>query len=521
MKGKLTRHKVGCDKRFKEPKNQEPPHDWEPPAKIPKPINYGSRVNPGASVLSRQHQQNTAILNQAARGALQQFNQLRQAQPHNLYKQMPQLKFGPGGGRGANFSKPFIPNQPGQVNQRQQMNLPQFGQVGRLAGNPSVTIQSISKTGGFKSNNPSISITPVGANRGASPAARAPQRAGAPGPVGGGLKPGAPATGSKDNFVICEICDGYIRDLEQLRNHMQFIHKVKIHPKMIHNRPPLNCQKCQFRFFTDQGLERHLLGSHGLVTASMQDLANKGQDSGRCPVCGKMFHWKLLNHVAKDHQKTLKPAHLSYKCTVCTATFGQYKLFENHVYSAHSGGRKTAGAASAKAAPAPKQSPVAGRTLKVSDEITIIPQGKNTQAKPKVPVLPKAITIAAAPKVLPKSTPPPMAKKLPMLPLPKGMEKPADDIIDLDDEEEEIDDVEEEGKRNGNQSPKKRKADPESSGNEEPSGKSAKTSASVSVANSEAASASGANSEANSEAGEESGEEGIEEIRDDNEEDDD
>ena len=74
------------------------------------------------------------------------------------------------------------------------------------------------------------------------------------------------------------------------------------------------------------------------------------------------------------------------------------------------------------------------------------------------------------------------------------------------------------GKRNGNQSLKKRKADPESSGNEEPSGKSAKTSASVSVANSEAAS--GANSEANS-AGEESGEEGIEEIRDDDEVDDD
>ena len=64
--------------------------------------------------------------------------------------------------------------------------------------------------------------------------------------------------------------------------------QVKIHPKMIYNRPPLNCQKCQFRFFTDQGLERHLLGSHGLVTASMQDAANKGQDSGRCPVCGKV-----------------------------------------------------------------------------------------------------------------------------------------------------------------------------------------------------------------------------------------
>ena len=54
------------------------------------------------------------------------------------------------------------------------------------------------------------------------------------------------------NFFLLFFLTGYIRDLEQLRNHMQFIHKVKIHPKMIYNRPPLNCQKCQFRFFTDQ-----------------------------------------------------------------------------------------------------------------------------------------------------------------------------------------------------------------------------------------------------------------------------
>merc|ERR1719210_2511975 len=90
--------------------------------------------------------------------------------------------------------------------------------------------------------------------------------------------------------------------------------------------------------------------------------------------------------------KTLKPAHLSYKCTVCTATFGQYKLFENHVYSAHSAGRKTGGTPKPPIKQSPiagrkmgggkppvKQPPtVAGRPLKVSDEITIIPQGKNT-----------------------------------------------------------------------------------------------------------------------------------------------
>ena len=76
----------------------------------------------------------------------------------------------------------------------------------------------------------------------------------------------------------------------------------------------------------------------------------------------------------------LKPAHLSYKCTVCTATFGQYKLFENHVYTAHSGGAKRGNASGASSGNRlggssqnnPKQ------PIKVSDEITIIPQKKNT-----------------------------------------------------------------------------------------------------------------------------------------------
>merc|ERR1712241_326188 len=242
----------------------------------------------------------------------------------------------------------------------------------------SVTIQSLGQKGGSKNNSPSISITPLpGRNNpghkktsSSSPSTSSTALA----------KPGQPGQGQggKGNFVICEICDGYIKDLEQLRNHMQWIHKVKIHPKMIYNRPPLNCQKCQFRFFTDQGLERHLLGSHGLVTASMQDLANKGQDSGRCPVCGKVYQWKLLNHVAKDHLKVLKPAHLSYKCTDCTATFGQYKLFENHVYTVHSGAKRGNGSSSSGNKPTGSSQTNPKQPIKVSDEITIIPQKKNT-----------------------------------------------------------------------------------------------------------------------------------------------
>ncbi|XP_053201469.1 MOG interacting and ectopic P-granules protein 1-like [Panonychus citri] len=160
-----------------------------------------------------------------------------------------------------------------------------------------------------------------------------------------GMRPNATDTidspaGKGGTFVICEICDGYIKDLEQLRTHMQWIHKVKIHPKMLASRPPLNCQKCQWRFFTDQGLERHLLGAHGLVTSNMQDMVDQNQDGGRCTICGRISANKLVAHMNQVHKITLRPALLSYKCTVCSATFNLYRLFENHVYMVHSGSVK-------------------------------------------------------------------------------------------------------------------------------------------------------------------------------------
>lgn len=42
------------------------------------------------------------------------------------------------------------------------------------------------------------------------------------------IKPGQTPPGGKSPFIICEICDGYINDLDQLRNHMQWMHKVKV-----------------------------------------------------------------------------------------------------------------------------------------------------------------------------------------------------------------------------------------------------------------------------------------------------
>ena len=111
---------------------------------------------------------------------------------------------------------------------------------------------------------------------------------------------------------------------------------------------------------------------------------------------------------------TLKPAHLSYKCTVCTATFGMYKQFENHVYSAHSTVAKKSNDSKSKASSTSSSSggsgssggvgnnrnnlmvPGAGASIlkqpfktdnanavfKINDEITITPQPASRNNRP-------------------------------------------------------------------------------------------------------------------------------------------
>lgn len=355
QKGKLTRHILACTKKFRPERNLEPAADWEPPAKIPR-LNRARPVgptNPNA----------LAAMAMSAKG------------PQPL---LPKLLPAPitGRGRGRPPMQPRYSDlktlRPGATAMRQDnvagmmyrptssgLLVPTSYQFGSNQIFQNTTTSPKNPTAKLLSQ-PSISITPL------------PRTTSQTSTPGSGT---SSKSGGKNTFVICEICDGYIKDLEQLRNHMQWIHKVKIHPKMIYNRPPLNCQKCQFRFFTDQGLERHLLGSHGLVTSSMQEAANKGKDAGRCPACGRVYQWKLLNHVARDHGMTLKPAHLSYKCTVCTATFGMYKQFENHVYSAHSVvAKRVMDKKNAPASPSSRSNDSLLKPLKINDEITIIPQ---------------------------------------------------------------------------------------------------------------------------------------------------
>ncbi|XP_073839281.1 zinc finger protein MEP-1 [Musca autumnalis] len=386
-KAKLARHQPVCAKKFRPEINLAPPNDWEAPAKIPRIKPRHGLVGTATAYQAMAAQ---AAAQKAALATIQQQQQARNLQAAALAAQTaaankirgrsPQM---PVGNKNIPPSTGAMIRAANQVRNPAATNvvLPNNYQLGNIAGQI-LSGNAASSKKQLSTGQPSISITPL-PRQTAGAAAQSPTTSKVP-PAG--MKPGQNPAGGKAQFVICEICDGYIKDLEQLRNHMQWMHKVKIHPKMIYNRPPLNCQKCQFRFFTDQGLERHLLGSHGLVTSSMQEAANKGKDAGRCPVCGRMYQWKLLNHVSRDHHMTLKPAHLSYKCTVCTATFGMYKQFETHVYTAHStvakkamDGKKNSTATNSSAGSSGRNSLSAAndsllKPLKINDEITIIPQ---------------------------------------------------------------------------------------------------------------------------------------------------
>ncbi|XP_057662808.1 MOG interacting and ectopic P-granules protein 1-like [Diorhabda carinulata] len=140
---------------------------------------------------------------------------------------------------------------------------------------------------------------------------------------------------SDPTSVVCEICSGYLKNFELLKYHLEWIHKIKIHPKINHKKPPLKCQVCNFGLLSEQGLGRHLLGLHGLVTPKLQQAAMKNEDSGICIICGLEYGCNILKHVSMDHNKTLKQIDLFYQCLVCTVKFEMYQQFENHVYSIH------------------------------------------------------------------------------------------------------------------------------------------------------------------------------------------
>lgn len=93
------------------------------------------------------------------------------------------------------------------------------------------------------------------------------------------------------NFtMVCELCDAYFDTklfyIAHLRDlHHQLMDKADI---QLTGPAPLACSKCKERFYTYDGLERHLLMKHCLVTSDLLQKAHRKEDKGKCKLCGKV-----------------------------------------------------------------------------------------------------------------------------------------------------------------------------------------------------------------------------------------
>ncbi|KAF7626133.1 Mep-1 [Meloidogyne graminicola] len=145
------------------------------------------------------------------------------------------------------------------------------------------------------------------------------------------------STTTKKSAQICEICDSAHRDRDYYRMHLQNVHKQlkgKTSNDMAQG-APLACSRCRERFWTYEGLERHLLMSHGLVTSDLLAKAQAKTDSGRCKICGKNFPFNILQHLVGDHSIKLCSAEIMYSCDVCSFKCSSYQKLETHLSEQH------------------------------------------------------------------------------------------------------------------------------------------------------------------------------------------
>lgn len=215
-KSRVIKHKERCSRTFKLKRNLAPvqghelPHQPPPkkPAPIPMPAVRQVLPKPGAPVLPGQVQGYRQIMmpvSQAAvRGAAVQIPQSRMNVPGYLssrivYSQGSVLPYSAASG-------------PGQVTGYRLVNS--------------------SATGVFQPSTQMITTRTT-----------------------------APSTiPNMSTFVVCEICDGYIKDLESLQRHILWIHHIEV--PNVKQPPPLKCSLCSSRFFTIKGLERHFQKIH-------------------------------------------------------------------------------------------------------------------------------------------------------------------------------------------------------------------------------------------------------------------
>ncbi|ESO87910.1 hypothetical protein LOTGIDRAFT_234890 [Lottia gigantea] len=119
-------------------------------------------------------------------------------------------------------------------------------------------------------------------------------------------------------FEVCEICGGYVKDRKALRIHFYYAHRKEIPDRA---QAPLYCATCFARFWTAQGLQKHLE-------------VHKVTNAAKCLICGHKVP-NVLMHMRIVHTKELGNFLATCKCIYCGLVCSSKRGVESHMVGVH------------------------------------------------------------------------------------------------------------------------------------------------------------------------------------------
>jgi len=138
--------------------------------------------------------------------------------------------------------------------------------------------------------------------------------------------------------IICEICGKLVDSREALWGHFRSAHHVELCRTTMRDKEPwMKCDVCSGRFWTYQGLSRHLLLAHNRALATSFTTGTPVTPVvPRCHLCGGSQTTNPLSHFSAYHNVTLLEMYHAKLCCLCNRKVNSGRAFEEHMVEQHS-----------------------------------------------------------------------------------------------------------------------------------------------------------------------------------------
>jgi len=138
--------------------------------------------------------------------------------------------------------------------------------------------------------------------------------------------------------LICEICGKLVDGREALWGHFRIAHHIELCRTTMNEKEPwMKCDVCNGRFWTYQGLSRHLLLAHNRALATSITSGTPSTPAvSRCHLCGGSQTSNPLNHFSAYHNITLLEMYHAKLCCLCNRKVNSGRAFEEHMVEQHS-----------------------------------------------------------------------------------------------------------------------------------------------------------------------------------------